>query len=298
MKVIIVGFGAIGQRHYKLLKERGCDVCVVSKQKDLDILSFESLEEALVSYSPDVVFICNETVKHVESLMTCLNFSKDLKIIVEKPISSQLEPALLEMSEHNQRRIYVSYNLRLSPLLIRLKEEIATQNVLDVIINVGQDLSQWRKGNCKESYSAHKSKGGGVLRDLSHELDYILWIFGSVFKSVANVEKCSSLTVDSEDLVHALLKTERCPTVFLRLSYLDKEPIRIIRVNTDHATYELNFVKGYLSCNGKFLLENHYIADTYPIQADKIVNHDYNGFCTFSESIDVMKLILRIEANP
>ena len=36
------------------------------------------------------------------------------------------------------------------------------------------ELNQIRK-----SYSASKSKGGGVLLDLSHEIDYINWLFGS-----------------------------------------------------------------------------------------------------------------------
>ena len=29
-----------------------------------------------------------------------------------------------------------------------------------------------------KSSSSKKSLGGGVLQDLSHEIDYILWIFG------------------------------------------------------------------------------------------------------------------------
>ena len=35
------------------------------------------------------------------------------------------------------------------------------------------------KSNYLKSYSASKSKGGGVLLDLSHEIDYINWLFGS-----------------------------------------------------------------------------------------------------------------------
>lgn len=297
MKLIIVGFGAIGQRHYKLFKERGVDVGVVSKQKNLDVLCFSSLDEALSVHKADIVFICNETVKHTESLLKCLKFSKELKIIVEKPLSSKLEEELVRLSLEDQQRIFVSYNLRLSPLLTRLKDELANQSILDATINVGQDLSQWRKGNCKDSYSAHKAQGGGVLRDLSHELDYTQWIFGTVVKSIAHVERCSDLTIDSEDLVHALLVTQKCPSVFLRLSYLDKDPIRLIRVNTRESTYELNFVKGFLSKNGKVLLESKFIAETYPVQADKIIAQDFSALCTYAEAVSVMKLILRLEGN-
>ncbi len=295
MKILIVGFGAIGQRHYKLLKERGADICIVTKQKNIDALNFSSLSEALKTHQPDVAFICNETVRHTESLLTCLEHSKNLKVIVEKPLSSKLEESLINLSAQDQSRVFVSYNLRLSPLLIRLKEEISGHKILDAVVNVGQDLSQWRKGNCRESYSAHKSQGGGVLRDLSHELDYIQWIFGPVTNSLAHVEKVSDLTLDSEDLVHALLKTKKCPSIFMRLSYLDKDPIRIVRVNTSEASYELNFVKGYLAKDGKIILENHFIAETYSIQADKILKKDFSSFSIYQEALDVIKLILQIE---
>lgn len=295
MKIIIVGYGSIGRRHYNLLNERGADLCVVTKQKNLGVLSFSLLEEALSAHAPDVVFICNETVKHTESILECLKYSKHLKIVVEKPLSSTLDDSLLSLCLQDQSRIFVSYNLRLHPLLIQLKEEILNQKILDVVVNVGQDLSTWRNVDHKESYSSHRSRGGGVLRDLSHELDYIQWIFGSVTKSAAHVERCSELTEDSEDLVHALLKTNRCPSVLLRLSYLDKDPIRIIRVNTDKHTYEVNLLKGYLHRDGKDLMNSKFIVETFSAQADKILSLDFNSFCSYQEAIDIMRLILEIE---
>ncbi len=297
MKIVIVGFGTIGQRHCRLLKERGANVSVVTQQKDMDILSYASLEEALEKQQPDVVFICNETAKHADSLLTSLRFSNNLKVIVEKPLCNVLEEFLLNLSVQDQSRIFVSYNLRLSPLLLRLKAEISKEEILDATVNVGQNLSQWRKGDTKNYYSAYKSRGGGVLRDLSHELDYIQWIFSDVKSLVSRVEKVSNLTVDSEDLVHALLKTEKCPSLFLRLSYLDKDPIRLVRVNTSHSTYELNFVKGFLIKDGSVLLENHFISETYPMLADKILESDFTHFCTFQEALSVMKLILKLESQ-
>ena len=41
-------------------------------------------------------------------------------------------------------------------------------------------LPQWRKKNYKKSYSSNAKLGGGVSLDLSHEIDYIQWIFGNI----------------------------------------------------------------------------------------------------------------------
>ncbi len=48
-------------------------------------------------------------------------------------------------------------------------------------VECGSYLPDWRPGNnYKKSVSAKKDLGGGVLLELSHELDYIRWIFGEI----------------------------------------------------------------------------------------------------------------------
>ena len=50
--------------------------------------------------------------------------------------------------------------------------------------------SNWRpKQDYHTSYSAYKNKGGGVLLDLSHELDYATWIFGSLKPQYSQIKK-------------------------------------------------------------------------------------------------------------
>ena len=47
--------------------------------------------------------------------------------------------------------------------------------------------------------SANKNLGGGVLLELSHELDYMRWIFGEPTWVTAWLGHLSSLEVDVED---------------------------------------------------------------------------------------------------
>ena len=55
------------------------------------------------------------------------------------------------------------------------------------------------KSNYLKSYSASKSKGGGVLLDLSHEIDYINWLFGSFDVDYVFNGKISNLPISSDD---------------------------------------------------------------------------------------------------
>ena len=39
-------------------------------------------------------------------------------------------------------------------------------------------MPNWRKAEFKKSLSLSEKKGGGVLLELSHEIDYMIWLFG------------------------------------------------------------------------------------------------------------------------
>jgi predicted dehydrogenase len=53
--------------------------------------------------------------------------------------------------------------------------------------------------------SAKKELGGGVLLELSHEIDYLRWIFGEVEWIRATISQQSNLEIDVEDSAHILM---------------------------------------------------------------------------------------------
>ena len=71
---------------------------------------------------------------------------------------------------------------------------------------IGQYLPLWRPGSdYRLGVSANRALGGGVLLELSHELDYLRWIFGDVDWVQASLERQSALEIDVEDTAHLLL---------------------------------------------------------------------------------------------
>ena len=97
----------------------------------------------------------------------------------------------------------IGYNLRFFSSLKYFRQLILDNyagKVLLVHAEYGRYLPSWRPNqNYKSSVSARRDLGGGVLLELSHELDYLRWIFGEIswLKATTNIQ--SNLVLDVED---------------------------------------------------------------------------------------------------
>jgi predicted dehydrogenase len=71
----------------------------------------------------------------------------------------------------------------------------------------GSYLPGWRKhGDYRKSYSAQAVLGGGVILDLSHEIDYMYWFFGMPEGVISAAGKLSDLAITSEDTAEIILR--------------------------------------------------------------------------------------------
>ncbi|NBO18356.1 MAG: gfo/Idh/MocA family oxidoreductase, partial [Proteobacteria bacterium] len=81
--------------------------------------------------------------------------------------------------------------------------------VISVRCEIGQYLPSWRPGSdYRHSVSASRALGGGALLELSHEIDYLRWIFGEVAWVQVSLSKQSNLEIDVEDTAHLILGFE------------------------------------------------------------------------------------------
>jgi predicted dehydrogenase len=287
--VLVCGFGSIGQRHVRILREMGLTVHVFSRRKLPEENKFQSLEDALKEVAPEYVVIANETSDHYSALKTALYFEVP-NILVEKPLFSTL---IEKLPENLKSQVSIAYNLRFHPLLQRLCSEIKERIVLSVHIYVGQYLPDWRpQQDYRKSYSVSRAQGGGVLRDLSHELDYINWLFGPWRAISALGGHYSSLAGDSDDVFCLLLKMERCPAVSLQMNYLDRCGRREITINTDEHTYHLDLVKQeYKKDKEQNILFSLERDETYRNQHTDMLNNHGKLCCSLLEGLDVMRMI-------
>ncbi|NER93879.1 MAG: Gfo/Idh/MocA family oxidoreductase [Symploca sp. SIO1B1] len=291
MKTLVIGYGSIGQRHTRLLKELGYQVAVVSRRSVEHFSCYPDLEQALVEWQPDYVVVANQTSQHYQALKILVETEFRGLVLIEKPLFDEF----ITIPKHCFSKIAVAYNLRFHPLLQELKQIVdSASKIITASVYVGSYLPNWRSQiDYRKSYSASKQAGGGVLRDLSHELDYILWMFGNWQRLTAIGGKLSQLDINSDDAYSLLMETERCPLISISMNYLDRLPRREIVINTDRQTIHVDLIQNTISNNDnqKFLtLERDatYIAEHQAMLAGNV-----NLLCSIEEASTTL---LTIEA--
>jgi predicted dehydrogenase len=292
MKALIVGYGSIGTRHARILAELGCHISVISSRLvPVDPL-YKNISEAVRKESPDYIVVASETSRHFDDLAEITACDYKGLLLVEKPLFHTVASAVGEIWSN----AFVAYNLRFHPLIARLRELLANERIVTVEAYVGQYLPDWRPDrDYREAYSASLQAGGGVLRDLSHELDLLNWLLGGWRTLSALGGKHSSLEITSDDSWAILMATARCPVVSLQLNYLDRPGRRSMLFNTDAHTFELDFVSGVLKIDGKveeYRAERDY---TYGEMHRALLRGDAGNVCTFAEGIEVVATIDAVE---
>jgi predicted dehydrogenase len=215
-RLLIVGLGSIGRRHLRLMRELLPDaqIAVVTRTSEEEMEPadsaerFSSIEEAL-AMRPDAAIVANPATMHVDAAKRLAD--SGVHLLVEKPLSSSTVgiAELMAAAQANGVMLMVGYNLRFLPSLLCFRDllrEKRVGRVLSVRGEVGQSLPTWRPGrDYRDAVSARTALGGGVLLELSHEIDYMRWMFGEVEWVRAVHLRQSDLEIDVEDTAHLIL---------------------------------------------------------------------------------------------
>lgn len=243
MKVGIIGFGSIGQRHFENLKRRkDVEIVIFSKRTDVNDSKVVSTWEELGNKRGfDAFFITNETSKHVETIERCLQLYPKA-LLIEKPLShtSRGLENIAKSIEESSVSVWVGYNFHFFRPFIRIKE-IIKSNVLGRIyylrVAVGQDLSEWRQRDYTKCYSSSKDGGGGVLLDLVHDINYPAWLLDEELIPQACVMKqISTLDIAVEDWAESVLSTDSGIMVSVHQDYVRVPYKRSLEIVGDRAS--------------------------------------------------------------
>ncbi|MEE3705180.1 gfo/Idh/MocA family oxidoreductase [Campylobacter sp. CX2-8023-23] len=293
MRALIISMGSIGRRHYEVLNQMGLKADAVSSQNLENIKIYKDLNQVdLNSY--DYFVIASATHLHYEHLSYIDSKVRGKIILCEKPLFDKFQ----NFSPNNQ--ILIGYNLRFHPLILKLKDMLKNQNILSIETRCGQYLPTWRKMDYTKSYSADKERGGGVLLDLSHEIDYISFLSDTSLKLIKAIQaKISNLNITSDDISMILAYCDRA-LVNISLNYLSKTPYRQILIETDDNTFELNLITNQLKISdisGSTTTINEPNLDRNSLftsmHADALGEQKY--ICKLSEALNTMRLIDQIQ---
>ncbi len=149
---------------------------------------------------PQAAFITNPTSMHITTAIECAK--RGMALFMEKPLGSSEEglDELLGIVQKKQVVTYVAYCLRFHPVILHLKAVLDKEPCCHMRVEVASFLPTWRPGrDHKKSYSSRRNLGGGIVFDLSHEMDYVDFLLGQVESIEGVCARRSDVTVDSED---------------------------------------------------------------------------------------------------
>jgi predicted dehydrogenase len=236
-KILICGLGSIGERHLNLLNQVLPDVeLAVITSRGRSSLShlpisyfFSTIDEAL-NFQPDAAIISTPSPVHIKNALPLA--MQGVHLLIEKPISNNSNNVeeLVNVAKKNDSIILVGYNLRYSKSLQKFKSLIDSKvagEVLSVRAEVGQYLPTWRPlVDYRKTVSGNSSLGGGVLLELSHDIDYLQWLFGDIDSLQAWCARQSDLSIDVDDLAHLTLRHKQSNNKKQLLTSLTLDMIR------------------------------------------------------------------------
>lgn len=298
MNILIKGFGSIGRRHFEVLKQLypQANIHLVSSKNVPN--SFFSLEEIDDLNNYDYFILATPTSEHYKELVFLNSQVKNKIIFVEKPLFSKPESFIPTKSN----QIYVGYVLRFHPLIQYAKKIMKKNKIYFVEASCGSYLPSWRPNvDYRQIYSAQSKLGGGVLLDLSHEIDYLQWIFGD-FQEIKGINtKVSELEIDSDDLATFIITTNET-TINLTLNYFSKIPKRTLTIHTNKFSIEIDLIRNILT-----RIDRKQIAKTkvFHMKQNSLFKKMHKNTLESSrkilpniyESMQIMQTILRMKNN-
>lgn len=215
-RLLVVGLGSIGRRHARISRQLVPTAHIAAWRHRLTAeplpveveSSFTSLDE-VVAFAPQAAVVASPATHHLDAAMALA--SAGVHLLVEKPIAASAAgvQALLDRCAEREVVLMTGYNMRFLPSLDRFRALLVEGVVgrpLSVRAECGSYLPSWRSTqDYREVASARASLGGGVLLELSHEFDYLRWLFGEVSWVQAVARTQSALEIDVEDTAHVIL---------------------------------------------------------------------------------------------
>lgn len=223
MRFLLLGLGAIGTRHCRILRGLGHDVTTVDPDPtagaDYQAIPKQAWDSVLDCTPPDV-----RASRQLESDV----------YFVEKPLGVQL--GIVEA--YFAAPVQMGFCYRWVPSLQRFVNIINYHDIYSLSIVGGQHLQDWHKEDYRDVAYRYK----GIITDsLPHSLYIARWILGELELLGSVSGKLSQLEISVEDTAALLLRSETGIPCYLLADYLRRPRGFYIEAVTSGGLYRWDF---------------------------------------------------------
>jgi len=321
-RAVVVGSGSAGRRHAAALRRRCPDAPITVVRRpgsttpadglaELGVEIVDSVEEA-ARLEPDVAVVASPSPFHRRHAAALAAVGAQL--LVEKPLAHEVADAigLVDDVEATGRPVLVGYHLRWTDTVPRVRQlllEGAVGAPTSFTLEVGQHLAQWRpESEPSATVTARAELGGGVLRELSHELDGARFLFGEVDRLRCTLQRDGAPTdglVDTVAHLHLVMATGLTGAVHLDM--VAPSPFRRWVVTGDHGRLTADLLNGRIHLTTR-AGDRSTVSDTSGSQRDlaedRLIEHlleiaggEAEPICTGDDGIAAALLVAAAEES-
>ena len=259
-KVLLIGLGSIGQRHYRNYKkinnktqffairkirkspELSKNNLIKNNRLDLKKKKIKEITDSTAQKMKfDIVFICNPSSLH---LKYAIKFAKkNTALFIEKPLSHNSDGLKTFKNKINKNKVIcaVGYQLRYHKFLHKIKKIIDNKSLGKIkkveIFNQHYLPYHHKYEDYRIGYAAKKKLGGGVLLCFIHEIDYSNFLFNNPISVRCISKKKSKLEIDVEDTADLECEhniDENNFLVKIKLDFIRKKEKRTCKILFQH----------------------------------------------------------------
>lgn len=301
IRVVVIGYGSIGQRHAKIVRKTiGEENVLHLPAGNRENIPQQTLVANILAFEPSHIIIATPATQHIPLLLNLLDEVPTANILVEKPLASnasmELTPDVVQVLLKNESRIFVGYNLHFTDHFQFIKNNISRLgDMLWADLRVGQHIEQWRPGrDLKSIVSLSADHGGGALNELSHELEMAVSLFGALNCDHAVAQRgVFGNHVEVEEAVQVHLSGERSSKVSLQCDFYRRVPERKVFLIGKQGQLSVDFIanNAVIELNGRQSSVTFNAVDTYQMQINEFLSGHRTKSPMLEDSITTAKLI-------
>ncbi len=312
-KILIIGLGSMGKKYLKIINKNWPELEIavltsnskyIHENYNKKILIFESLDQA-IEFRPSAAIVASPAPFHISQALFLSQFK--IPTLIEKPLGTGKE-SIKDIKEINYQSkkniILVGYVLRHSPCATYIKK-ILSKNSLGKLIEAdfhcGSWLPSWRKGiDYTKTVSAKSYLGGGVLLEMSHEIDLALLFLNDLEIKYVYKKNSGLLEIDKELEDTAIIiarKNNVCVTI--RLNFCTNPSERKITFRGEEGELCWDILKNRVILSKpnsqKIYKSDMNIQDLYVLQLEHFfscINNQKLPICNINDGLKVLNLIL------
>lgn len=261
LKVAVIALGSIGRRHVRTLGAVFPTVEILAvrsrrsprhSEEDLVAKVLDSKDDAIRD-GVDGAIICSPASQHVSDARAFLEHN--IAVLIEKPLSDNLIRAKeLRNQASDKEKILLGYTFRYAAGFDYLQKLISADRLGKIVkarFVSKSYLPDWRPHqDYRTGVSASKELGGGVLLELSHEIDMALSMLGPFDSVRAEVGNTGTLQILVEDYAKLSLSSARGVDVTVDLDFSSEVSSRFIEIEGESGRVVWDLLENSVAVHG------------------------------------------------